>query len=106
MAEYEVRKLPKRTIIYMAIVVVMGIIGFFVIMESKELKVEKILHALGYKNVANITVFADHEFLNEEINIKGKQYSIEFTNLDDGKKCNGFVFKDFKRNVMEDLECK
>ena len=106
MAEYEVRKLPKKTIVYIVILVISGIIGFFIISGGKEVKVQKILAKVGYENVADITVFGEHEFLNQEINVKGKQYSIEFTDLNTQKRCRGFVFKDYKRNHMKDLECK
>lgn len=106
MSEYEVRRLPKKTIVYIVILVLLGVVGFFIIMQSKEAKAQKILYELGYKNVSEITVFAEHPFLNEETNVKGKQYSLEFTNNDNGNHCRGFIFKDFKRNVMKDLECK
>ncbi len=105
-AEYEVRKLPKKTIVYIVILVLLGIGGYFIITKSKEVKVEEILVKVGHTNVANVTVFGEHEFLNQETNIKGKQYSIKFTDTSNGKECRGFVFKDYKRNYMKDLECK
>lgn len=104
-SEYEVRKLPKKTIVYIVILVLLGIGGYFIITKSKEIKVAEILEKVGHKNVSNIIVFGEHEFLNQETNIKGKQYSIKFTDSN-GKECRGFVFKDYKRNYMKDLECK
>ncbi len=106
MEEIKVRKMPRSTMIYISILVIAGIIGFFIVMSGKETKVEKILAEVGYPKVANVTVFGEHEFMNKDTHIKGKQYSIEFTDLNTGKTCRGFVFRDYKRNNMKDLECK
>lgn len=106
MEEIKVRKMPRSTMIYISILVIAGIISFYIVMNGKETKVEKILTELGYPRVENLTVFGEHEFMNKDTHIKGKQYSIEFIDLSTGKMCRGFVFRDYKRNNMKDLECK
>jgi len=50
-------------------------------------------------------VYANHQFLREDINVKGYKYTISFKNLKTNEECKGFVLKDFKRNVDKDLIC-
>jgi len=104
--EYEVRQIPKKFIIMMIIVVLLGITVYFIVATSKESKVTKILAHVGYDKVTQVTVFAEHPFLNEETNVKGKRYSIKFRDLKTDKICKGFVLADFKRNYSKDIECK
>ena len=77
-----------------------------VIKNGKAAKATKILHQLGYTKVSNVSVFSKTEFLNENNNVKGYQYALKFTDNTNNKECKGFVIKDFKRNVNQDLDCK
>ena len=104
--QYEVRKIPKKSIYFMIAVVVAGVIVYFVIANKKASKVQMMLALEGYKNTTDIIVFAQHQVLNESTNIKGDKYSIRFKNLDNGKICKGFVYFDYKGNHDTDLECK
>ena len=104
--EMKVRKLPKKTIIYVAILGILGIFTLFIVSSGQAGKVTKILYKLGYKNVSNVKVYAHHEFVREDMNIKGYKYTVSFINKDTNKECKGFVLKDFKRNVEKDLICK
>jgi hypothetical protein len=104
--EPEVRKLPKKTVIMITTLVVVGILIFIIASAGKAVKVEQILQKLGYKDVSNITVYATQEFLREDINVKGMKYTVSFTNNQTNQKCKGFVLKDYKGNVEEDLLCK
>ena len=103
--EPEVRELPKKTIIYMIILGVLGVAWFFIVANGQSSKVEKILHTLEYKNVSKVKVYAYHEFLREDINVKGYKYTVSFIDNDKKEYCKGFVLKDFKRNVTKDLVC-
>jgi len=104
--ENEVRKLPKKTIVIMVILGILGLVWFISVAYGQSVKVTKILNTLGYKNVSDVRVYANHQFLREDINVKGFKYTISFTNLDTNETCKGFVLKDFKRNVEKDLICK
>ncbi|MEA3290318.1 MAG: hypothetical protein U9Q04_09100 [Campylobacterota bacterium] len=106
MADTEIRRLPKKTVIFISVIIVMGIITFFLTSAGKSVKAEKILYTLGYKNVADVKVYATHEFLREDINVKGYKHTVSFTNLDTNEQCKGFILKDFKRNVEKDLICE
>jgi cell division septal protein FtsQ len=104
--ENEVRKLPKKTIIIMIILGLLGVVWFIVVAYGQSVKAEKILDTLGYKNVSDVKVYANHQFLREDINVKGFKYTVSFTNLDTNEECKGFILKDFKRNVEKDLICE
>jgi len=103
--EPEVRRLPKKTIIIMIILVILGVIWFFLVAYGQSAKVEKILYTLNYKNVSDVKVYAYHKFVREDINTEGFKYTVSFTDNDKKESCKGFVLKDFKRNVTKDLIC-
>ena len=104
--ETEVRKLPKKTIVYLILIGILGIISYFIVSSGQSVKVTKILNDLGYKNIKNVQVYANHEFLREDINVKGYKYTISFVNEDTQELCKGFVLKDYKRNIEKDLICQ
>jgi hypothetical protein len=104
--EPEIRKLPKKTIVYMVIIGILGVVWLFLVSYGQSNKATKILTTLGYKNVSNVKVYAYHEFLREDTNTKGYKYTVSFINKDKNEECKGFVLKDFKRNVDQDLNCK
>jgi hypothetical protein len=101
----EVRKLPKKTVIWMVVLILLGVVWIQLVSFGQQQKVKKILHTLEYTDVSNIKVYANHEFLREDINVKGYKYTVSFTDNKKGEDCKGFVLKDFKRNVTKDLIC-
>jgi hypothetical protein len=100
------RELPKKTKIYMIILVMLGIIFFFLMEQGKAAKATKILYQLGYKNVTDVKVFSKVEILNEDTNVKGLKYALKFKDLDQNKQCRGFIARDYKNNIYQDVECK
>ena len=84
----------------------LGVVWLFLVSYGQTTKVTKILHTLGYKNISNVQVYANHEFIREDINVKGYKYTISFTDNIKKENCKGFVLKDFKRNVTKDLICE
>ncbi len=103
--EPEIRRLPKKTVIYLTILGLLGVVWYFAVASGQSSKVTKILYKLNYQNVSDVKVYAKHEFIREDINIKGYKYTVSFINLDTNEACKGFVLKDFKRNVTKDLLC-
>lgn len=103
--ETEIRKMPKKTVFIMIILIGLGILWYFLVANGQASKVTKILHKLGYDKVSNVKVYANHQFLREDINVKGYKYTVSFKNLKTNEECQGFVLKDFKRNVDKDLLC-
>ena len=104
--ENEVRKLPKKTVIYLTIMGIIGVLTIFIVSSGQSTKVERILSTTEYKNVSDVKVHANHQFLREDTNVKGIKYTVTFFNKDTNEECKGFVLKDFKRNVTTDLMCK
>ncbi len=102
----KVRQLPKKTFLYIAILVIAGILAVFIVKDGKARKATKILTQLGFTKVSDVSVFARTEFLNEGTNVKGYQYSLKFIDLTTQKECRGFILKDFKGKIAKDLECK
>ncbi|MCK5111731.1 MAG: hypothetical protein KAQ94_09445 [Arcobacteraceae bacterium] len=102
----KVRQLPKKTFLYIAILVIAGILAVFIVKDGKAQKATKILTQLGFTKVSNVSVFSKTEFLNEGTNVKGYQYSLKFIDLTTQKECRGFILKDFKGKIAKDLECK
>lgn len=103
--EIEVRPIPKKTIIIIGILIVTGILFFYLVSMGKAAKASKILVQLGYENFSNVKVYATQEFLREDINIKGMRYTISFIDNKSNQECKGFVLKDYKGNVEKDLLC-
>ena len=102
----EVRKLPKKTYMYLIILVIAGILAIFIIKDGKSKKATKVLTQLGYTKVSDVRVFKKTEFVNEQTNIRGFQYSLQFKDLITNKICKGWIIRDFKGKVAQDLECK
>jgi len=103
--ETEVRKLPKKTVVILIALSILGIIWYIVVANGQAHKVTEILHKLGYDKVQDVKVYAHHQFIRDDINVKGFKYTVSFTNLATNETCKGFVLKDFKRNVEKDLLC-
>jgi queuine/archaeosine tRNA-ribosyltransferase len=104
--EPEIRKMPKKTVMLLTGMVILGILSFFAVIYGKTVKATKILTKLGYKNIANVHIYSTQEFLNETTNIKGMQYKVSFNDLDKNQECRGFIVRDLKNNVDKDLDCK
>jgi len=103
--QVEVRKIPKKTIFIMVILISLGITWYFLVANGQSTKVTKILNKLGYDKVRDVKVYANHQFMRDDINVKGYKYTISFTNIKSLETCKGFVLQDFKRNVDKDLIC-
>ncbi len=102
----EVRKIPTKSFIYIAVIMLLGILVMLLVESGKATKATKVLNQLGYTNVKDVKVFKKSTFLKEETNIKGYQYSLKFIDLATNKQCQGFIVRDFKGVVGQDLDCK
>lgn len=101
----EVRKIGLKTYIYMGIIVVLGIIFYILVQDGRSAKATKLLKELGYEHVDSVKVYSIKDFENIDTKIQGKQYFVKFKDLDSNKFCKGFIIKDFKHNVDQDLTC-
>lgn len=99
------RPLPKKTIIYIFILVILAIFTLFIVQDGRARKATEVLYALGFTNVSDVIVFTRSEFMNESTNIKGFKYSVKFTDNINHQDCQGFALRDFKGNVAKDFTC-
>jgi hypothetical protein len=104
--QIKVRKISPTTYMYMGIIVILGILGFLLAQGGKASKARAILDQLGYKNVANVKVFGVHKVEDMDTKIQGYKHFVTFTNQATNQECRGFIYKDFKRNVKQDITCK
>ena len=100
------REIPKKSFIIIVILVLLGVATFFITENGKSQKVAKILHSIGYKNIDDVTVYGVTKVENRDTKIQGFKYFVIFQDLDKNQECRGFVMKDFKRKVKEDISCK
>ncbi len=102
----ETRPIPKSTMIYMVILVILGILTYFLTQNGKSQKVTRILNQLGYTKVANVKVYGITKVEDEVTRVQGFKYFVKFEDLLAHKACKGFVYKDFKQKVDKDIICK
>jgi hypothetical protein len=101
----EVRKLPKNTKIIFAVLVVFSISIFYLVQNTLKQDTQKILYNLGYKNISNLKVYSKNKVEDKETRIQGFKYFVKFNNLQNNKKCVGFILKDFKRKLAKNINC-
>lgn len=103
---YEVRKLPLKTKIIFVFISILALAFFLIQENTKKNKAHKILINLGYHNISNLKVFKKTEVEDTISKIKGNKYFITFTNNQTKQECRGFILKDFKHNIDQDISCK
>ncbi|OPX27098.1 MAG: hypothetical protein B1H07_02575 [Campylobacteraceae bacterium 4484_166] len=91
-----IRKLPTKTKLILVLLFLFGVAIYILVENGKETKARDILKTLGHTDIKDIKVAIVKEYLNEKTNIKGYRYTVR----------HGFVWKDFKQNVLEDLICE
>lgn len=101
-----VRKIGLKTYIYMGIIIILGALAFILAEAGKATKAREILDTLGYKSVENVRVYSETKAEDIDTRIQGYKYFVKFKDLSTNKECKGFIFKDFKRNVRQDITCE
>lgn len=102
----EVRKLPRKTIITIAIMVIL-IGGAYIFLKSmKEDKLVEVLNSLGHKKVSDLQVINKLEVEDKETRYKTKVYKVMFFDNDLNKTCIGFIHFGRNNQYNEDLDCK
>lgn len=102
----EVRKISPKMIIMMVLIIILGIVVFFVVENGKSAKATKVLNELGYSNVEDVRVYSITDVENMDTRIQGKKYFVKFKDLQTNQECKGFILKDFKHHVDKDLICE
>jgi uncharacterized protein YxeA len=105
MSQIEVRKLPKKTIVIIAIMIVTIIAGFLLITITKQLKMTEVLNSLGHTNIDKVRVYNVSPVEDEITKRRGELFKISFFDKETNQKCYGLVFKNDNK-YTKDLECK
>lgn len=102
----EVRKLPKKTIIYIIIMAAICFAGFYFIITSKNMKMEEVLGTLGHKNITNTKVINKLSVEDKETKLKSTVYKVIFYDNNLKKECIGFIHRSNKGIYSKDIDCK
>lgn len=104
--EYEIRKLPKKTI-FLIIVMIIISIGVFVLLKTlKEQKITEILNTLGQKNITHLEVINKLNVEDRKTKYKSKVFKVKFFDKDLNKTCIGFIHIGRNNKYSKDLDCK
>ncbi|MBS9782277.1 MAG: hypothetical protein KGV43_00535 [Arcobacter sp.] len=102
----EVRKLPKRTIITILILIILGLMSFFLLKALKEEKMSEILFSLKHKNIKDIQVINKLSVEDKKTKYKSTVYKVKFFDKNTNKICIGFIHLKRDNTYSEDLDCK
>ncbi|MEA1915128.1 MAG: hypothetical protein U9N30_07410 [Campylobacterota bacterium] len=104
-AQYETRKLPKSTIIWIVLLVLAGVAYVLYNSLVQSSKIEDILRKNGYVNISNVNVYANHEVGNKEE--KGVKFTVSFDDNKAQQHCKGFIIIiNHSNRLLQDLDCK
>ncbi|MGM0518601.1 MAG: hypothetical protein ACQERD_03030 [Campylobacterota bacterium] len=103
---HEIRKLPKKTIITIAIIIILGALVFLGLKELKEAKMTEIIATLGHKNIEQMQVINKLRVQDEKTKYKSTVYKVMFFDKDTDKTCIGFIHMGRNDNYSKDLNCK
>ena len=104
--ETEVRKLPKKTIISILIIGILGIGIFFLLKGLKEQKLTEILATIGHNNIKSLEVINKLSVEDNETRYKSSVYKIIFYDNDLNQSCIGFIHQDRNQQYTKDFNCK
>lgn len=105
MSQPEVRKIPKKTIVIMILVTIACIIGYLLIILSRDAKMTEVLNSLGYKNISSVMVYNVSQVEDEETKIRSKLFKVGFTNNETNQECYGLV-NEHNGKFKKEIECK
>jgi len=103
---YEVRKLPKQTKIIFAVLSILALGIYFLVENTKSRDAKIILLNLGYHNISNFKVYSKTKVEDKVTKVQGDKYFVTFTNNITKQDCRGFILKDYKKNIDQDISCK
>lgn len=104
--EYEVRKLPKKTIIWIVVMIAIAICIFFVLKTLKEQKMTEVIAPLGYPDVKNMQVINKLSVEDRKTRYKSTVYKVRFFDNKQNKTCIGFIHFSKNNKHSTDFDCK
>lgn len=104
--DIEIRKLPKKTIVTIFIIIILGIAIFFTLKNLKEEKMIEIISTLGHTNVKNMQVINKLKVEDKKTRYKSTVYKVVFFDENLKKSCIGFIHIGKNNNYSKDFDCK
>ena len=106
MDKKEIRKLPRKTIIIIAVLILAGFAVFTVLKTLKQDKMTEILSTLGHPNIKKIEVINKLSVEDKETRYKTKVYKVRFYDNNLNKTCIGFIHMGRYNKNTKDFDCK
>lgn len=103
---YEVRKLPRKTIIIIGVISFIAFGIFIGLKILKEQKMSEILATVGHKNVSSLKVVNKLSVEDMQTRMKSSVYKVAFFDNDLQQKCVGFIHLEKNNSYTKDLDCK
>lgn len=104
--ENQIRRLPKKTIISITIIIVLGIAIFFLLKDLKEQKLTEILANIGNTNIKNLEVINKLNVEDKETRYTSTVYKVVFYDNNLKQTCIGFIHRNRNGNYTKDFDCK
>ncbi|XPV69010.1 MAG: hypothetical protein ACNI25_00170 [Halarcobacter sp.] len=104
--EIQIRRLPKKTIIIIAIITILTIIGFGFVVFTKNMKITEVLNNLGHKNISDLKVVNKMVVEDKVTKINSTVYKVDFFDNILNKECYGFIIRSNDGKYSKDIDCK
>lgn len=103
---YEVRKLPKKTVIVISLIVSIAIVIFLVQKTLKEQRFAEILGTLGHTNITELKIINKLNVEDVQTKLKSNVFKVKFFDKDLNQTCIGFLHKEKDDLYSKDFDCK
>ena len=103
---YEVRKLPKKTVIIISLIVSIAIVIFLVQKTLKEHSFAEILGRLGHTNITELKIINKLNVEDVQTKLKSNVFKVKFFDKDLNQTCIGFLHKEKDDLYSKDFDCK
>lgn len=103
---YEVRKLPKKTVIIISLIVSIAIVIFLVQKTLKEQRFAEILATLGHTNITELKIINKLNVEDVQTKLKSNVFKVKFFDKDLNQTCIGFLHKEKDDLYSKDFNCK
>ena len=103
---YEVRKLPKKTVIIISLIVSIVIVIFLFYNTLKEQRFAEILGTLGHTNITELKIINKLNVEDVQTKLKSNVFKVKFFDKDLNQTCIGFLHKEKDDLYSKDFDCK
>ncbi|HJE02806.1 hypothetical protein AAX26_00682 [Aliarcobacter thereius] len=103
---YQTRKLPKRSVIMISILIVLGIFVFYTMQTLKNEKFKQVLEQLDHKDISALKVVNRMNVEDTITKRKSYVYKLVFHDNTLNKDCIGFIYQQNDKTYTKDIDCK